>query len=72
MKEIITFYPIDSDKVVLPIQYNHMVQGMIYSILDAELAYFLHEKGFQNQKRTFKMFSFSRLKGSYTLDKKMI
>ncbi|GMG97778.1 CRISPR-associated endoribonuclease Cas6 [Tepidimicrobium xylanilyticum] len=70
MKEIITFYPIDSDKVVLPIQYNHMVQGMIYSILDDELAYFLHEKGFQNQKRTFKMFSFSRLKGSYTLDKK--
>ncbi len=69
MKEIITFNPIDSDNTVLPIQYNHMVQGMIYKLLDEELANFLHEEGFQNEKRIFKMFTFSRIKGSYTLDK---
>ncbi len=40
MKEIITFNPIESDKVVLPIQYNHMVQAMIYRLLDEELADF--------------------------------
>ncbi|NLW40582.1 MAG: CRISPR-associated endoribonuclease Cas6 [Tissierellia bacterium] len=42
---------------------------MIYSILDDELAHFLHEKGFQTEKRTFKMFTFSRLKGRYILNK---
>jgi len=63
MKEIITFNPIESDKVVLPIQYNHMVQTMIYRLLDEELADFLHEEGFQNKNRTFKMFTFSRING---------
>ena len=69
MKEIICFSPVDSDRIVLPIQYNHIIQAMIYSILDDELAHFLHEKGFQTEKRTFKMFTFSRLKGRYTLNK---
>ncbi|MEY8304154.1 CRISPR-associated endoribonuclease Cas6 [Anaerosalibacter bizertensis] len=69
MKEIITFNPIESDKVLLPIQYNHMVQAMIYKLLDEEMADFLHEKGFQNEKRTFKMFTFSRITGRYTLDR---
>ena len=40
MKEIITFNSIESDKIVLPIQYNHMVQGMIYKLLDDELESF--------------------------------
>lgn len=70
MKEIITFYPIESNKVVLPIQYNHMVQAMIYGLLDDEMANFLHEKGFQNEKRIFKMFTFSRILGRYSLDRK--
>ncbi|HSH36183.1 hypothetical protein, partial [Schnuerera sp.] len=69
MKEIITFNSIESDKIVLPIQYNHMVQGMIYKLLDDELANFLHGEGFQNKKRRFKMFTFSRIKGNYTLNK---
>lgn len=69
MKEIICFSPVDSDRIVLPIQYNHIIQAMIYSILDDELAHFLHEKGFQTEKRTFKMFTFARLKGRYILNK---
>ena len=72
MKEIICFSPVDSDRIVLPIQYNHIIQAMIYSILDDELAHFLHEKGFQTEKRTFKMFTFSRLKGRYILNKTMV
>lgn len=70
MKEIITFYPIESNKVILPIQYNHIVQAMIYELLDEEMANFLHEEGFQNGKRVFKMFTFSRISGKYFLDKK--
>lgn len=70
MKEIITFYPVESNKLVLPIQYNHMVQAMIYNLLKKELATFLHEEGFKNEKRVFKMFSFSRITGDYFLNKR--
>ena len=70
MKEIITFYPVDSDKTILPIQYNHMVQGMIYNLLKKDVASFLHEEGFKNEKRAFKMFTFSRITGNYFLNKR--
>lgn len=69
MKQQIYFKPINRNFLVLPIQYNHMIQGMIYDSLKAELADFLHEKGFSNEKRSFKMFTFSRLIGDYTIDK---
>ncbi len=42
---------------------------MIYESLGDELASFLHEKGFARGKRTFKMFTFSRLLGNYSLNK---
>lgn len=70
MKEIVTFSPIRSDKLILPIQYNHIVQGMIYNLLKEDLATFLHEEGFKNEKRVFKMFAFSRIIGNYHLDRK--
>jgi CRISPR-associated endoribonuclease Cas6 len=70
MKEIITFCSIGTNKVVLPIQYNHLVQAMIYELLDEELATFLHEEGFENKRRVFKMFTFSRILGKYILDRK--
>jgi len=70
IKETITFAPINGKKLVLPIQYNHLVQAMIYEVLNEELATFLHEEGFQNEKRIFKMFTFSRLMGDYFLDKR--
>jgi len=46
-----------------------MVQAVIYNSIDSGLASFLHEKGFHDGKRTFKMFSFSRLRGKYEIDK---
>lgn len=70
MKEIITFQPIDGNKIVLPIHYNYLVQAMIYELLEEGLSEFLHEEGFQNEKRVFKMFTFSRLLGDYSLDRK--
>ncbi|HHV38599.1 MAG TPA: CRISPR-associated endoribonuclease Cas6 [Tepidimicrobium sp.] len=69
MKETITLSPIDGDNIVLPIQYNHLVQAMIYNQLKEDVATFLHEEGFQKEKRTYKMFTFSRLKGKFDLDR---
>ena len=72
MKETITFQSIDrKGEIILPIDYNHMVQAVIYSQLDDEVAEFLHEEGFQKEKRTYKLFTFSRLLGSFNLDKKI-
>ncbi|MHB1127780.1 MAG: CRISPR-associated endoribonuclease Cas6 [Bacillota bacterium] len=51
--------------------YNHIIQGAIYNSIDAELAAFLHEQGYIDGKRTFKMFAFSRLRGLYAIDKQL-
>jgi len=56
--------------VVLPIHYNHIVQSAIYNSVDSGMASFLHEKGFLDGKRIFKMFAFSLLRGQYTIEKK--
>ncbi|MGQ9723630.1 MAG: CRISPR-associated endoribonuclease Cas6 [Candidatus Jordarchaeum sp.] len=52
-----------SGYVSLPLHYNHLVQSMIYSNISRELADFLHDKGFIHGKRTFKLFTFSRIIG---------
>ena len=53
----------------LPIQYNHILQGMIYSQLDASLARELHDKTIEHvPNKRFKMFTFSRLKGVYRME----
>ncbi len=57
------------DNFVLPINYNHIVQSAIYKSIDPKLADFLHNRGYKCKKRTFKMFSFSRLQGRFILDK---
>jgi len=54
----------------LPMQYNHLLQGAIYSNINKKMAEFLHNKGFLHGNRTFKFFTFSRLMGRFELDKK--
>lgn len=57
--------------LVLPLNYNRILQGFIYkNIVDRDLANFIHNKGFSYGKRSFKMFTYSRLSGLYTIDKK--
>ncbi|HZJ76562.1 MAG TPA: CRISPR-associated endoribonuclease Cas6, partial [Oscillospiraceae bacterium] len=70
MKETITFQSINEKEIILPINYNHIVQAMIYNQLDNEIADFLHEGGFKKEKRVYKLFTFSRLNGNYSLDRK--
>ncbi len=57
------------DGLQLPIQYNYWVQSAVYKILDPEYAEQLHGKGYSGGGRIFRLFTFSRLMGSYRLDR---
>jgi len=61
MRIILTLHP--KAKLVLPVHYNHILQGMIYRHLDEALAEWYHDTGYTFEKRNFKMFTFSRLFG---------
>lgn len=63
------FFRAKSEIVILPINYNYLLQAAIYHSIDAELATFLHEKGYTDGSRAFKLFSFSLLQGIYQMDK---
>ncbi|WP_048602193.1 CRISPR-associated endoribonuclease Cas6 [Rubeoparvulum massiliense] len=70
MRLKITFRP-QHGQLTLPIHYHEIVQGFFYrSIQDFDLAHFLHEIGFVYEKRVYKLFTFSRLEGSYRILKK--
>ncbi len=48
----------------LPINYNYFLTGAIYRFLkesDPEYAHFLHQGGYEQEKRRFKLFTFSQL-----------
>jgi CRISPR-associated endoribonuclease Cas6 len=47
----------------IPINYNQIIQGIIYDNLEKELAEFVHERGYRFEKRSFKLFTFSRILG---------
>lgn len=52
-----------------PIHYNHILQGFIYRTIDEKMAAFLHDMGYGNTRK-FKLFTFSRLMGSYDIESK--
>src|SRR5215207_2715796 len=62
----------DRSSVTLPIQYNHLLQGLIYANVDRALGDWLHEKGYAYGARSFKLFTFSRLFGKKSIDKGQI
>lgn len=49
--------------LILPKSHNHLLQGVIYSLLDPLLRRRLHKEGYPYEKRRFKLFTFSRLLG---------
>lgn len=57
-----------AEETVLPIQYNHLVQSMLYQSLDSDFADFLHDQGFKSKSRRFRLFVFSRLMGRFRMD----
>jgi CRISPR-associated endoribonuclease Cas6 len=47
----------------LPVQYNELIQALIYTHLDEHLAQALHDEGIPEGNRRLKLFTFSRLLG---------
>lgn len=61
MRIKLTFEKVKEGDIVFPSHYNHLLQSFIYKNISKELAIFLHDKGFEYEKRKFKMFVFSRV-----------
>lgn len=56
----------------LPLNYGKIIQGFIYNnIMDKDLAKFIHDSGFTFNNRKYKMFTFSRLNGSFKINKEL-
>lgn len=58
----------------IPISYQHIIQGVIYSLLSKDdLGDFYHNTGYKYDKKTFKCFTFSQLFGKYKIiNKKLV
>lgn len=58
-----------SSPVSLPVKYNKILQAAILNWLgDEEYVLFLHDRGYRNRKRCFKLYTFSELIGKHTYD----
>lgn len=71
MRITIEFSP-QSEKLTLPIHYNSLIQGLIYSNLDDLLSGSLHNEGVAFGKRQFRFFTFSRIHGRYLINRETI
>lgn len=65
---------LESDQpIVLPKYYQHILQAVIYDLInDDETKKFLHNIGFQWEKRTFKPLTYSWLQGRYRVSRGII
>ena len=51
--------------VFIKMEYKSALQALVYSMLDKPYAEWLHDKGFTYEKRTFKLFAFTRFLERY-------
>lgn len=50
----------------IPIQYNHLIQAIIYSwIGDKKFKDFIHNNGYKFKERAYKLFTFSKINGRF-------
>lgn len=63
-----------SGELLLPINYHHILQGIIYRNLGTAYGFgeYIHDKGFAHGNRHFKLFTFSLLQGKYEIRGKFI
>jgi CRISPR-associated endoribonuclease Cas6 len=55
--------------VTIPLHYQQQLQGLLYhSLRNPRFSQFLHDEGFRKEKRSFKLFTFSRLFGPHQLN----
>lgn len=61
-------------ELVLPINYHHILQAVIYKGIETlpEYAKQVHDYGYRNEKRSYKLFQFSQLKGKYRIEQRKI
>lgn len=61
-------------ELVLPINYHHILQAVIYKGIGElpEYAKHVHDYGYRNEKRSYKLFQFSQLKGKYRIEQRKI
>lgn len=50
-----------NEKIYLPIHYNFYIQSLIYKTLSPIIAKKIHDVGYKFEKRSFKLFTFSRI-----------
>lgn len=50
-----------NEKIYLPIHYNFYIQSLIYKTLSPLIAKKIHDVGYKFEKRSFKLFTFSRI-----------
>ena len=53
-----------TDSITLPINYNYYLSGVVYRFLqqsDRDYASFLHQQGYRQEQKRFKLFTFSQL-----------
>jgi len=56
----------NSDNIIqIPVNYNYLIQSLIYNLISPYLSDFLHNTGYTHGKRSFKLFTFSRIFGKY-------
>lgn len=62
------------NRVAFPLACNHQIQSAIYGAIrrDAELAEFIHERGFGGGEDIFKLFTFGNLNGACRIEGKSI
>jgi len=60
--------------LILPINYHHILQGIIYHALEQQSEYskFVHDNGYVNEKRKYKLFTYGLLRGRYIIKNKQI
>ncbi len=68
MRIQVTLVP-ESRTLSLPVHYNAILQGFIYGQLEPNLANWLHGDAYSYARRTYKMFTFSRLTGAFDLNR---
>jgi CRISPR-associated endoribonuclease Cas6 len=63
------FIKLEFDKIILPIHYKHIQQGLVYNwINDLNYQKFLHDTGFKIKNANYKMFTFSKFFGKTKYD----
>jgi len=59
-----------AEEIILPVQYNNIIQGFIYNNQsDRDYCQFLHQSRSGENNSNFNMFTFSRLMGKFNFDK---